>query len=197
MAKQLGIEANLTPYGGGEDPWELLAELKRFRAESEGVVNEKDMSHFLELLGKLETNVEAQRLINQAHPEQLFGFFYLQFPLFGANNVEVWIRYRSEENGGKTVESDDCALEFLVTTENLGELFFVVDIQGDLIDLSVGVESEDVREFVSRYLPLLQERIEQQDWVAGNFTCSVRGSEKRELVEHTDFSRLESCNVQA
>ena len=199
MARQVDIETNLTPYGGGEDPWELLAELKRFRAESKGVLDEKDLVAFLKLLGDVEGNVAAQRLINQAHPEQLFGFYYLQFPLFGGgNNVDVWIRYRKEDDGGKTVDSEDSALEFLVTTEHMGDLFFVAETQGKALDVQVGVESEEVRDFVSRYLGVLQDRLEQAYWEPVTTCCELRApGGGRELVERTDFALVESCDVHA
>jgi len=197
MAKQTGIETHLTPFGGGEDPWELLAELKKFRAENEGLANEKDMAPFLKLLGEVEKNVDAQKLINLARPEQLYGFYYLQFPLRGTESIEVWIRYRKEDDGSKKVDSDDCVLEFLVTTEHLGELFFVVDIQGLALDIQIGVESDPVVDFVSGYLEALQERLEQNEWGPVTARCHLRNpGSRRELVERYDFAEMESCDVQ-
>ena len=197
MAKELGIETNLAAYGGGEDAYELLAELRRFREENEA--GGEDMQKLLSLVGDIEGNVEAQKLINQARPEQLFGFYYLQFPLFGGNDgVEVWIRYNKEDDGHRTVDAEDCRLEFLVTTEHMGELFFAVEIKGNALDLQVGVPSEEVREYVTRYLPVLQDRLEQMAWSPVTARSSFRAhTGRRELVEHTDFEQIESCNVQA
>lgn len=201
MAKQTGIESNLSLLGGGsmEEDWDIMAEVQRLRFESQSIEGGEGSERLLGLLRDIEGNLEAQKLINQAHPEQLYGFYYLQMPLQkNEDGVEVWIRYQKEDDGQKYVDPDDCRLEFLVTTENLGELLFTVDVRDSRVQVTVGAASEEIREGLLRYAPLLQERVEWLGYEPVEVAVEYQpDSGRRQLVESTDFEQLEGCNVQA
>lgn len=197
MARQTGIETNFTPYGGGEDPHDLLAELRQFRAELEGQAGSEEL---LALLQDVEGNLAAQQLINKAHPEDFLGFYYLQVPMLldDGDTAEIWVKYYNEEDGSRTVDLNDTQVEFLVTTEHMGELSFILKLKNGTCSVELGTPSEAVRRFAARYLPVLGERLNQLGWVTGDLAAVYRPHKgKRELVERTDFDQLETCNVQA
>jgi hypothetical protein len=197
MAKQLGIETNLAPFAGdNEEEWDLMAQLRNLRQRSEQLEGGEAKEQLMTLFDEIESNLEAQKLINQARSD--IGYFYLQIPLrLGHEGVEVWISYTNDEGGEKNVDPDDCRLEFLVTTENLGELFFVAEIQNNEVNLEIGTPLQEVRERLARFAPLLQERIEMLGYSAHVEVCYRADSGRRQLVESTEFDELEGCNVQA
>ncbi len=197
MAKQTGIETHYMPFGSSEDPHDLLAELRQFRAELEGQAGSEEL---LAMIQGVEENLAAQQLINQAHPEDFLGFYYLQVPMLldDGDTAEIWIKYYNEEDGSRTVDPNDTQVEFLVTTEHMGELSFTLKLKNGTCSVELGTPSEAVRRFAARYLPVLGERLNQLGWVAGDMEAVYRPHKgKRELVERTDFDQLESCNVQA
>jgi hypothetical protein len=197
MAKQLGIETNLAPFAGdNEEEWDLMAQLRNLRENVEQVEGGEARENLMSLFDEIESNLEAQKLINQARA--LNGYFYLQIPLrLGQEGVEVWISYNNEDGGEKQVDPDDCRLEFLVTTENLGELFFVAEIQNNNVQLDIGTPIQEVRDRLNRFAPLLQERIEMLGYNAQVEVSYRADSGRRQLVESTEFDELEGCNVQA
>lgn len=197
MAKQLGIETNLAPFAGdNEEEWDLMAQLRNLRENLEQLEGGEARENLMSLFDEIESNLEAQKLINQARAEN--GYFYLQIPLrLGQEGVEVWISYNNEDGGEKQVDPDDCRLEFLVTTENLGELFFVAEIKNNNVLLDIGTPIQEVRDRLNRFAPLLQERIEMLGYNAQVEVSYRADSGRRQLVESTEFDELEGCNVQA
>jgi hypothetical protein len=203
LAQQAGMQekgTNMGPGGfaGGEE-WDFPAMLRRMRerASAEGVAS-KDL---LALLEGLEQNIEAQRLINAASPESLIGYYYMQLPLNieGFRHGEVWVQYTEDGEGRRQVDAEDTRLEVFVMTDHLGELHFVIDIKEGKVCVDLGTPSHEVRQFAARYLPALAERIRGLGWDTGRFRSHFRPQTggKRELVEHTDFDKLERCNIHA
>lgn len=196
MAKQTGIEFNLGPsgYGGGEE-WDFTAILQRMRERcaKEGVGGDE----LLSLMRSLEENLEAQKLINSAKSESNLGYYYLQIPT-NPDPSELWLEYNEDGDGNRVVDGQDARIEFLVNTEEMGELHFLVEIRRGKASVFLGTASEEVRRFATAYLPNLAERILALGWERGHFRTVFRPhSGKRELVEHTDFEDLERFNVQA
>ena len=196
MAKQTGIEFNLGAmgYGGGEE-WDFAAILQRMRERfaAEGVGGEE----LLALMKSLEENLEAQKLINRAKSESNLGYYYLQIPL-NPDPAELWLEYTEDGEGNRIVDFQDTRIEFLVNTEEMGELHFLVEVRQGKASVFLGTASEEVRRFATPYLPALAERILAMGFQRGQFRTVFRQhSGKRELVEHTDFEELERYNVQA
>ncbi|MBI3926727.1 MAG: flagellar hook-length control protein FliK [Armatimonadetes bacterium] len=199
-ARQLGIESHLGTAGGGEDAWDLLAMMRELRQNLEADAQNEDVSRVLTLMREAEENLLAHKLINQAKPESTVGYYYLQVPmrLDEGECAEIWVRYHTDDEGEKFVDSDSTRIEFLVNTEHLGELSFTVDLAGGMIHVDLGTPSEEVREFATRYLLALVDRLQTAGWVPGRVWATYRPfSGKRRLVEHTNFEDLERCNVQA
>ncbi len=202
-AKQLGIETHIGStlgFGAGDDDQDLLKLLRRTRQELAARDRKGDLSRFLSLMEGVEHNLEAHKLINQAKPESAVGYYYLQVPmrLDDGEYAELWLKYYKDDEGSKQVDPHDTRIEFLISTEFLGELSFVLELRGNCFDLELGAPSEEVRKFASRYLPALVDRLQQLGWVAGAVRAVYRSFVgRRRLVERTDFSQLERCNVQA
>ena len=196
MAKQTGIELNLGPlgYGGGEE-WDFAAILQRMRERcaKEGIGGEE----LLSLMRSLEENLEAQKLINSAKPESNLGYYYLQLPVH-PDPAEVWLEYTEDGEGNRVINPQDMRVEFVVNTDGMGELHFMVEIRRGKASVFLGTASEEVRRFAVGYLPALAERITALGWEQGNFRTVFRPhGGKRELVEHTDFDTMERYDVQA
>lgn len=196
MAKQTGIEFNLGAMGmGGGEEWDFAEILKRMRErfKKEGVGGDE----LLALMKSLEENLEAQKLINRAKTESNLGYYYLQLPLH-PDPAEVWLEYTEDGEGNRVVDFQDTRIEFLVNTEEMGELHFLVEVRQGKASVFLGTASEEVRRFATGYLPALAERILALGFDRGQFRTVFRQhSGKRELVEHTDFEELERYNVQA
>lgn len=196
MAKQAGIEFNLGAlgYGGGEE-WDFAEILKRMRERfsKEGIGGKE----LLALMKSLEENLHAQKLINSARPESNLGYYYLQIPLH-PDPAELWLEYSEDGNGNRVVDAEDTRVEFLIDTEEMGELHFLVEVRQGKASVYLGTASEEVRRFAGTYLPALAERVLALGYERGHFRTVFRQhSGKRELVEHTDFEDLERYNVQA
>ena len=196
MAKQAGIEFNLGSlgYGGGEE-WDFAAILQRMRERfaQEGVGDEK----LLSLMRGLEENMQAQKLINSAKTESNLGYYYLQIPL-DPEAAEIWLEYTEDGDGNRQIDGQDCRIEFLVNTDEMGELHFLVEVRQGKASVFLGTASEEVRRFAAPFLPALAERVMALGYGRGHFRTVFRQhSGKRELVEHTDFEELERYNVQA
>lgn len=197
MAKEGGIEFNLGPSGaGGGEEWDFPEMLRRLRERmSQDGMGSKDL---LALMKSLEENLEAQKLINGAKSESNLGYYYLQLPLMGEYSAELWLQYNEDGEGNRVVNMEDTRIEFLVTTEHLGELHFLVDIRQGKCYVDLGTASQDVRRFATRFMPALAERVSALGFAPGRFRCVYRPhGGKRELVERTDFDELERCDVQA
>ncbi len=198
MAKETGIETHMGPAGtGGGEEWDFPEMLKRMRERfsKDGLGSRELMS----LIKGLEENLQAQKLINGARSESQLGYYYLQLPLQGEfDAAEVWLQYYEDGGGQRHVTPEDTKLEFLVTTEEVGELHFTVDLKKGVASVEVGTASEEVRRFAARYLPALAERLGELGWERGRMRSVFRPhSGKRELVERTDFAELERYDVQA
>lgn len=196
MAKQTGIEFNLGSLGfGGGEEWDFAAILKRMRERfaQDGVGGEE----LLALMQSLEENLEAQKLINRAKTESNLGYYYLQIPVQG-DPAEVWLEYMEDGDGNRVVDFQDTRIEFLVNTEEMGELHFLVEVRKGKASVFLGTASEEVRRFATGYLPALAERLSSMGFERGQYRTVFRQhGGKRELVEHTDFDELERYNVQA
>jgi hypothetical protein len=196
MAKQTGIEFNLGAmgYGGGEE-WDFAAILQRMRERfsKEGLGGDE----LLALMKSLEQNLDAQKLINRAKSESNLGYYYLQIPL-NPDAAELWLEYTEDHDGNRVVDFQDTRIEFLVNTESMGELHFLVEVRQGKASVFLGTASEEVRRFATPFLPALAERVLAMGFQRGHFRTVFRQhSGKRELVEHTDFEELERYNVQA
>ncbi len=196
MAKQAGIEFNLGPtgYGGGEE-WDFGEILARMRARfaKEGVGGEELHT----LMRSLQENIEAQKLINMAKTESNLGYYYLQLPMH-PEPAELWLEYNEDADGKRVVDAQDCRIEFLVNTDEMGELHFLVEIRQGKASVYLGTASEEVRRFAMAYLPALAERVTALGWERGLYRTVFRPyGGRRQLVEHTDFEELERYNVQA
>lgn len=200
MAQQAGMEktnTNMGPGGfaGGEE-WDFPAMLRRMRerAKADGIASDD----LLKLLEGMEQNIEAQRLINRARPEGTIGYYYMQIPIADCGSGEVWVEYVEDDEGTRRVDPEDTRIEFFVQTEQMGELHFVANIQQGCVHLDLGAPSQIVRQFAVRFLPALAERIRALGWETGRFRSIFRPfSGKRSLVESTDFSELDRCNLHA
>lgn len=202
MAQQAGMEKTGTHYGpggfsGGED-WDFPAMMRKMRerAAAEGIGGEK----LLTLMDDLEKNIHAQRLINSARPESNVGYYYMQIPIEvpGFVQAEVWVQYVEEGEERRVVDLEDTRIEFFVQTERMGELHFVVDVRDGKVSIELGAPSQEVRQFIARYLPALAERVRMLGWETGRFRSIFRPcSGKRELAEIGNFEDLERCNIHA
>lgn len=200
MAKQTGIEGNLaSTYGGGEDAYDLLEMLRQLRGQMQGK-NDAETAKLLALLKGLEENIEAHKLINQARSESALGYYYLQVPLRLENDdmAEIWVSYYNEEDGSRVVDPEDTVIEFLINTENLGEIYLTMELRAGKVHVDLGTPDEAVREFAARFLPALSGRLSQLGFAPGRVGATYRPfSGGRRLVEHEDFEDLERCSVQA
>ena len=198
MARQTGIEGNLgSLYRGSDDDWDLLQMMRELRNQ---LPKDEENVKLFALLKGLEENLEAHKLINQARNENGLGYYYLQVPmrLEDGDLAEIWVKYYEDENGNRFVDLDDTSIEFLVTTQDMGELHFTIDLNGDRANIDMASPSQEVREFTARYLPALADRIARLGWTPGRVSASYRAFQgRRELVEHEDFDTLERCSVQA
>ncbi|MEW6277553.1 MAG: flagellar hook-length control protein FliK [Candidatus Eremiobacterota bacterium] len=200
LAREMGIESRLGPGAGPEDEdWNLVALMRQMRTSLEPEAERTGLTTALALMKGLEENLEAHQLINQARTAEQFGYFYLQvpLPLREGDTAEIWIRYRKERDGSRTVDREDTTIELLVCTEHLGELTFTLDLAGDTVHLDLGTPSEEVRQFAERYLPALAERVRSLGWTPGRVGATFRPfTGRREVVTREDFESMERYNVQ-
>ena len=145
----------------------------------------------------LEENLEAQKLINMAKSESNLGYYFLQIPVH-PDAAELWLEYTEDGDGNRVVDAQDARIEFMVNTEAMGELYFLVEIRQGKASIFLGTASEEVRRFATPFLPALAEKILAMGYQRGHFRTVFRPhSGKRQLVEHTDFDQLERFDVQA
>lgn len=164
-AKQAGIEFGTSPFPGNEeDEWELLAAYRELRRKAGEQLGEEETQELARMLNEAEETVQAQRLLNRAVVGEI-GCLYFQVPIRFREDAEIWLYFRRKGGGKKDEDlSDEFRAEFLVTTEFLGNLFFIVEVSGVEVSVVVEVENEGIQEFVSRYAVVLQERIAMAGW---------------------------------
>jgi hypothetical protein len=199
-AKQAGIEFGPGPFpGAGEDEWEILAAYRELRRKAAETLGEEEASTLGQLLEQAEENVTAQRLLNKCVVGEL-GCLYFQVPLRLElrEDAEVWLYYRRKGNGDDDL-GDEFRAEFLVNTEHLGSLFFVVEVGG--IDVAVTIEVEEARvlSFVERFTPVLAERIGAAGWRCQGVQVSARKTVPGNpwLQQQESIAEMISYDVQA
>jgi len=197
LARQAGIETHVALQSGSEQDWDLLRVMRDLRAALAG--QDAGLEGVLGLMAGLEENLRALQLINQARPDAGLAFYYLQVPLRldQGESAEVWIRYRISEDGSRLVDPEDLRIEFLVSTENLGNLSCTLEVARRTVHVDLGSDSEEVRLFIERYLEVLAERIAESGWQPGRIGATLRPFTGRPLVEHQELESLETVNVQA
>ena len=199
-AKQAGIEFGTSPFpGSSEDEWELLAAYREMRRKVGDTLGEDETSELGRLLDQAEETVQAQRLLNRSVLGEI-GCLYFQVPIRLRENAEVWLYYR-RRGGGTRDDSlgDEFRAEFLVTTEHLGNLFFIVEVAG--IDVSVVIEVEDQRaqDFIGRYAGVLQDRINHAAWRCAEVEVTTRRTVAGNpwMNQSEDLQEMISYDVQA
>ncbi|MCD6310237.1 MAG: hypothetical protein J7M18_05945 [Candidatus Eremiobacteraeota bacterium] len=163
---------------------QLQSELSRLQANIQG---EEGWEELATILGKLLQNIQAQRLINQARPQESIGFYYLQVPLRldeETPTMEFQVRYHVEEGGEKVVDPDNTMFEFQVEFEHLGRLDIKGEIHKSNLYLEIGTEMLEVAEFIRKHVPVLQDELEK-------LVYSVR------KIEITDINEDEEGGNQA
>lgn len=197
LARQAGIETHVGILAGGEQDWDLLQMMRELRAALAGEA--EGLEAAFQLMEGLEENLHALQLINRATPDASLGFYYLQVPLRldRGESAEVWIRYRLKEDGSRVVDPKDMRIEFLISTEHLGDLYCTMDILDRTVHVDLGSDSDEVRAFVERFVAVLSERIAESGWQPGRVGATLRPFPNRSLVERRDLETLETVNVQA
>lgn len=193
-AKQAGIEFGTSPFPGGDDEWELLAQYRALRRKGGDKLGEE----FGRLLEEAEETVEAQKLLNKSVLGEI-GCLYFQVPIQLREDAEVWLYYRRRKGGQEDTLGDEFRAEFLVTTEYMGNLFFVVEAGGLDVSVVIEVENETARGFVERYAGVLQERINQAAWRCSSVQVTARRTAPGNpwINQHEELSEMESWDVQA
>lgn len=160
-ARQAGIEFGTSPFpGSDEDGWEMLTRFRELKRKGGQALGED----FAALMHSAEENLQAQQLLNKARLGEI-GCLYFQVPLrleLG-EQAEIWLYYRRKENGEDTL-GEEFRAEFLVTTEHLGGLFFIVEVDGFEVSTTIEVEEPAALECLERYAPVLHERIQGAGW---------------------------------
>ncbi len=197
LARQAGIETHVALQSGSEPDWDLLAVMRDLRAALAG--QDSGLEGVLGLMAGLEENLRALQLINQARPDAGLAFYYLQVPLRldRGESAEIWIRYRIAEDGSRLVDPEDLRIEFLVSTQNLGNLSCTLEVARRTVHVDLGSDCEEVRLFVERSLEVLAERIAESGWLPGRLGATLRPFTGRPLVDRQDLESLETVNVQA
>lgn len=164
-ARQAGIELGLGPFPGGEeeDPWELLANYRELRRQTGDLLGEEETQELSRLLEDVEQNLTAQKLLNRNILGEL-GCLYFQVPLRWREDAEVWLYYRRRKGGQEDSLGEEFRAEFLVSTEHLGPLFFVVEVFEIDVSITIEVEQTPAIDFLSRYTAVLQDRISNNGW---------------------------------
>lgn len=196
-AKQAGIEFGTSPFpGGDEDDWEQLATYRELRRKAGETLGEEETSELSRMLNEAEETVQAQRLLNRAIIGEI-GCLYFQVPIRLREEAEVWLYFR-RKGGQDDSLADEFRAEFLVTTEHLGNLFFIVEVASLEVSVVIEVEDEATQQFISRYAVVLQERISMAGWrclgVAVTGRKTVPGNP---WMNHEELHDMVSYDVQA
>jgi hypothetical protein len=200
MARQVGIERT-GMWGSGEDEMDLLKMMAAIRKKmAQEKMEGETLSKLTTFMAQIEDNISAQQLINSGKKSEEPMYYYMQIPvrLEGREfTAEIKIYYTTDYNNEKKVDEENTKLEFAVTTENLGELYFQVEIVHGIIHIEVGTEREEVHTFVERYLPALMENVKKL-YTPGKARCFVR-EEKASTplpLSVKEFDKLERVNLQ-
>ncbi len=198
-AKQAGIEFGTSPFpGSDEDEWELLANYRELRRKAGEELGEEETQELARMLNEAEETVQAQRLLNKAILGEI-GCLYFQVPIRFREDAEIWLYFRRKGGGGKDDSlSDEFRAEFLVTTEFLGNLFFIVEVAAVEVSVVIEVENETTQEFVSRYAMVLQERIQMAGWKCLGVSVTGRKTVPgNPWMNHEEMNDMVSYDVQA
>lgn len=197
-AKQAGIEFGTSPFpGGDEDEWELLGAYRELRRKVGEQLGEEETQEFARMLNEAEETVQAQRLLNKAIIGEI-GCLYFQVPIRFRENAEIWLYFRRKGGGKDESLSDEFRAEFLVTTEFLGNLFFIVEVAAAEVSVVIEVENETTQEFVSRYAVVLQERIAMAGWKCLGVSVTGRKTVPgNPWMNHEELHDMVSYDVQA
>lgn len=197
-AKQAGIEFGTSPFpGSDEDEWELLANYRELRRKAGQELGEEETQEFSRMLNEAEETVQAQRLLNRAILGEI-GCLYFQVPIRFREDAEIWLYFRRKGGGKDDSLSDEFRAEFLVTTEFLGNLFFIVEVAAVEVSVVIEVENETTQEFVSRYAVVLQERIAMAGWKCLGVSVTGRKTVPgNPWIKHEEINEMVSYDVQA
>lgn len=197
-AKQAGIEFGTSPFpGSDEDEWELLAAYRELRRKAGEELGEEETAELARMLDEAEETVQAQRLLNKAVAGEI-GCLYFQVPIRLREDCEVWLYFRRKGGGNEESLSDEFRAEFLVTTEFLGNLFFIVEVAGLEVSVVIEVENETTENFVSRYAVVLQERIAMAGWKCLGVSVTGRKTVPgNPWMNHEEITEMVSYDVQA
>lgn len=197
-AKQAGIEFGTSPFpGSDEDEWELLAAYRELRRKVGEELGEEETAELARMLNEAEDTVQAQRLLNRAVMGEI-GCLYFQVPIRLREDCEVWLYFRRKGGGQDDSLGDEFRAEFLVTTEFLGNLFFIVEVAGVEVSVVIEVENQATEEFVSRYAAVLQERIAMAGWKClGVSVTGRRTVPGNPWMNQEEITEMVSYDVQA
>lgn len=201
MAFQAGIES-MGPHAGDDvDMQEWLKSLRERLRQQGGTLAGQAAG----LLGDLEQNLAAMRLMNSAAAAEQ-GSFYLQIPLAPSQlTAEARILYHVDSQGQPVVDDDNVVIELRVPTEMLGVVSWRIEVTGGLVAFDVAVDTEAGRAAVAEHLHVLMARVEGLGYTVAAPVC--RAAEKTEEAEQAGFGgvrvpgqafeRLERVDIQA
>lgn len=203
MATQVGIE-KLPPGWWQDDEMDLMKMLIAMRSKlgQEGMDEEESViQKLIKLLAQIEENITAQQLINTARKNDETAFYYMQVPMRldgRETTAELRIYYTTDYQENKSIEDDNTTIEFLLSTEHLGSLHFHLEINHGIINMDVGTMNEEVRAFVEKYLPALQENITHLAYTPGRAKSYVMTESQctPQLIEVQEFEKLERVNLE-
>ncbi|MBS2035431.1 hypothetical protein JST97_10605 [bacterium] len=197
-AKQAGIEFGTSPFpGSDEDEWELLAAYRELRRKVGEELGEEETAELARMLNEAEDTVQAQRLLNRAVMGEI-GCLYFQVPIRLREDCEVWLYFRRKGGGQEDSLGDEFRAEFLVTTEYLGNLFFIVEVTGVEVSVVIEVENQATEEFVGRYAVVLQERIAMAGWKCQGVSVTGRKTVPgNPWMNQEEITEMVSYDVQA
>ncbi|MCE1247649.1 MAG: hypothetical protein LWY06_13485 [Firmicutes bacterium] len=204
LARDSGIER--TEYRGGsrdnEDEWELLALTRKIQQADPEALGERGttLRRVVEIVERMEHNLQAQQLINTGKPGGEMAYYYLQVPVRLDNETvtaEVRVKYYDEEDG-RVVDPDDTRIEFDVTTDRLGVMHFTLNVSNGVIDLDVGSCRDEITTFVDRFIPALKYNLTKIGYAIGRFrSMTLDQIERPSLVKRESLETIERVNVQA
>ncbi len=201
MAQQVGIEKSGPGWQEEDlDLLKLLASIRSRLGREKLDEEEAAVGKMLSLLSQIEENMAAQQLINRARTQDNPSYYYLQVPMRLDDReltAEIKIYYTTDYDGSKKVDEDNATMEFSVTAEHLGALYFHIEIIHGIIHVETGVGREDVRAFVDRHMPALMENLRKHSYAPGSSKCYLREEwEEPSLpVCMQDFEKLERVNL--
>ncbi|MCL5036202.1 MAG: activator of Hsp90 ATPase N-terminal domain-containing protein [Chloroflexi bacterium] len=185
MARMAGVEA-----GEGKEQFETA--LLRLQA---GLSSEKGAEEFSGLLGKVISNIQAQQLLNQARPQEGLGYYYMQMPVRmdeETPTLEFKVRYRVEDGGARIVQTEDTAFEFEIEMEYLGRLRVKGEIVKGSVELEIETETQQVEEFIRRFIPALEEGIRNLGyWIGQIRTRSLEEDTREIFTEEKPLERVD------